>query len=124
MFESQLVQMPGPRDIILYWPGPGHFLLCKSPGAGHTFRCKSPGVPGGMVTSQIDTCISLGKNEKVNSLETPAMKSPQTAATHRDSNEVQAQKPTITHKNQEPQTITHNEEKFLSGRWSCNMKYV
>ena len=30
-----------------------------------------------------------------------------------NSNEVQAQKPTITHKNQEPQTITHNKEKFL-----------
>ena len=51
------MQMPGPRDIVIYWPG--HFLLCKSPGAGHTFWCKSPGVPGGgMVTGQIDTCIS------------------------------------------------------------------
>ena len=65
--------------------------------------------------------FSLGKNDKVNA---PAMKShnvlAQTAATHRDSNEVQAQKPTITHKNQEPQTITHNKEKialvlFLAG---------
>ena len=52
------------------------------------------------------------ENMKVNSLETPAMKSPQTAASHRDSNEVQAHAPTITHKNQEPQTITHNEEKI------------
>ena len=51
-----------------------------------------------------DGKISLGKNDKVN---TPAMNShPQTA----DSNEVQAHTPTITHKNQEPQTITHNEE--------------
>ena len=46
----------------------------------------------------------------------PAMKSHQTT----NSNEVQAQKPTITHKNQEPQTITHNEERialvlFLAG---------
>ena len=64
-----------------------------------------------------DGKFSLGKNDKVN---TPAMKShkvlAQTATTHRDSNEVQAQK----HKNQEPQTITHNEEKialvlFLAG---------
>ena len=63
-----------------------------------------------------DKKFSLGKNEKVNSLEarsalqveTHAMKSPQTA----DSNEVQAHAPTITHKNQEPQTITHNEEKI------------
>ena len=60
-----------------------------------------------------DGKFSLGKNEKVNSLETPAMKSPQTAVTHRDSNEVQAHTPTITHKNQEPQTITQNEEKLL-----------
>ena len=53
-----LMQMPGPRDIVIYLPGPRHFLLCKSPGAGHTFWCKSPGVPGGMVTGQIDTCIT------------------------------------------------------------------
>ena len=58
MFESQLIQMPGPRDIVIYRPTPGHFLLCKRPGAGHTFRCKSPRVPGGMVTGQIDTCIT------------------------------------------------------------------
>ena len=36
-------------------PTPGYLLLCKSPGARHTFRCKSP---GGMVTGQIDTCIT------------------------------------------------------------------
>ena len=59
-----------------------------------------------------DGKFSLGKNEKVNSLETPAMKSPQTAATHRESNEVQAHAPTISHKKQEPQTITHNEIKI------------
>ena len=55
--------------------------------------------------------FSLGKYDKVNSLEVPVMRSPQTD----DSNEVQAQKPTIAHKNQEPQTITHighNEEKI------------
>ena len=58
----------------------------------------------------------LGKNDKVNALEPATMKSHQTT----NSNEVQVQKPTITHKNQEPQTITHNEEKialvlFLAG---------
>ena len=47
MFESQLMQMPGPRDIVIFMPAPGHFLLCKSPGTGHTFRCKSPRVTGG-----------------------------------------------------------------------------
>ena len=46
MFESQLMQIPAPRDIVIFSP-PGHFLLCKSPEAGHTFRCKSPGVPWG-----------------------------------------------------------------------------
>ena len=51
-----------------------------------------------------DEKFSLGKNEKVNSLETPAMKSykvAQTAATHKDSNYVLAHAPTITH-NEEP----------------------
>ena len=56
-----------------------------------------------------DGKFSLGKNQKVNALETPAMKShAQTAATHRDSNDVLAHAPTITHKNQEH----HNEEKI------------
>ena len=54
-----------------------------------------------------DGKFSLGKNVEVNSLETPAMKSTQTA----DSNEVLllrlAHAPTITH-NEEPKTITHN----------------
>ena len=40
------------------------------------------------------------------------MKSYKVLAQTTNSNEVQAQKPTITHKNQEPQTITHNEEKI------------
>ena len=52
--------------------------------------------------------FSLGKNDKVNLLEAPAMKSTQTA----DSNDVLAQKSTISHKNQESQTITHNNEKI------------
>ena len=52
-----------------------------------------------------DEKLSLGKNDKVN---VPAMKSHQTT----NSNEVQAHAPTITHKSQEPQTITHNEEKI------------
>ena len=53
-----LMQMPGSRDIVIYWPGPRAFSVVQNPGAGHTFRCKSPGVPGGMVTGQIDTCIT------------------------------------------------------------------
>ena len=74
-----------------------------------------------------DGKFSLGKNEKVNSLETPAMKShkvAQTTATHRDSNDVLAQKPTISHKNQEPQTITHNNEKIaLLLFWQMVLQY-
>ena len=53
-----------------------------------------------------DEKFSLGKNEKVNSLETPATQTDY-------SNEVQANATNITHKNQEPQTITHNEGKVL-----------
>ena len=48
------------------------------------------------------------------------MKSYKVLAQTTNSNEVQAQKPTITHKNQGPQTITHNQENialvlFLAG---------
>ena len=61
-----------------------------------------------------DEKFSLGKNDEVN---TPAMKSHAQTA---DSNELQAHAPTITHKNQAPQIVTHNEEKialvlFLAG---------
>ena len=55
------MQKPRPRDIGIYRPAPGHFLLCKSPGAGHTFRCKSPRVAGrgGGGSDQCDTGITL-----------------------------------------------------------------
>ena len=68
-----------------------------------------------------DGKFSLGKNGKVNALETPAMKSHAQTA---DSNDVLAHAPTITHKNQEH----HNKEKIalvlFSGKWFCNMGYV
>ena len=70
VFESQLMQMPGPRNIVIYWPALGHFILCKSPGTGHTLRCKCPGVPGGMVNGQIDTCISSTKQPICKALKT------------------------------------------------------
>ena len=38
MFESQLVQMPDPRDI---------FCSAKAPGLGTHFGAKVPGCPGG-----------------------------------------------------------------------------
>ena len=63
MFESQLMQIPAPGTSSFIGPTPGHLLLCKSPGAVHTFWCKSPGVPGrGMVTDQINTCISAQRS--------------------------------------------------------------
>ena len=59
MFESQLIQMPVPRDIvILLAQPPGIFCCAKAPGLGTHFGAKAPGCPGGgMVTGQIDTCI-------------------------------------------------------------------
>ena len=72
-----------------------------------------------------DGNISLGKNENVNltapaiknhkakSLETPAMKSTQTATRPKcNSNDVLSHTPAISQKNQEPKTITHNDEKI------------
>ena len=53
------------------------------------------------------------KNHKTNSLETPAMKSTQTAARPKhNSNDVLSHAPAISQKNQEPKTITHNDEKI------------
>ena len=31
MFESQLIQMRGPRDIVIYWPGPWAFSVVQKP---------------------------------------------------------------------------------------------
>ena len=70
-----------------------------------------------------DEKFSLGKNEKVN-LTVPVMKSTQTATRpelrKRNSNDVLSHAPAISQKNQEPKTITHNDEKialvlFLTG---------
>ena len=53
------------------------------------------------------------KNHKTNSLGTPAMKSTQTATRpKRNSNDVLSHAPAISQKNQEPKTITHNDEKI------------
>ena len=54
------------------------------------------------------------KNHKTNSLETPAMKSTQTATRpKRNSNDVLSRAPAISHKPQESKTITHNGEKIV-----------
>ena len=53
------------------------------------------------------------KNHKTTSLETPAMKSTQTAARPKhNSNDVLSHAPAISQKNQETKTITHNDEKI------------
>ena len=53
-----LIQMSGPRDIVIYWPGPRAFsVVHKLWGWAPHFGAKAPGCPGGMVTGQIDTCI-------------------------------------------------------------------
>ena len=62
MFESQLMQIPGPRDIVIYRPDPRAFSVVQSLGAGHTFRCKSHGYPVEIATGQIDTCIRAAKD--------------------------------------------------------------
>ena len=60
-----------------------------------------------------DGKFSLGKNNEVNSLETPAMKSTQTAARpKRNSNDVLSHAPAISQKHQKSKTITHNHEKI------------
>ena len=53
-----------------------------------------------------DGNFSLGKNDEVNSLETPAMKS------HKTNSLGLTHAPAISQKNQKPKTITHNEEKI------------
>ena len=51
--------MPGPRDIILYWPGPRAFSVVQKPrGWAHISVQKPRGARGEMVTGQIDTCIT------------------------------------------------------------------
>ena len=53
----------------------------------------------------------LGKNEKVN-LMVPAIKSHKVTQTASNSNAVLSHAPNISQKNQEPKTITHNDEKI------------
>ena len=47
--------MSGSRDIVIYWPCPRAFSVVQKPrGWAHISMQK----PGGMVTGQIDTCIT------------------------------------------------------------------
>ena len=57
-----LMLMPGPRDILnLLARTPGIFCCAKALGLGTHFGAKAPGCPGGMVTGQIDTCITMNE---------------------------------------------------------------
>ena len=54
------MQRSGPRDIVIYWPGPRAFSVVQKPwGWAHTSVQKPRGARGGMVTGQIDTYIIL-----------------------------------------------------------------
>ena len=54
-----LMQMPGPRDIVIYLPGLRAFSVVQKPwGWAHILVQKPRGAREGMVTGQIDTCIT------------------------------------------------------------------
>ena len=65
---------------------------------------------------EVNLMTPASKNHKTNSLEASAMKSTETAARpelrKRNSNDVLTQAPAISQKDQEPKTITHNNEKI------------
>ena len=56
---------PQGRHPLLARP-PGIFCCAKAPGLGTHFGAKAPGCPGGggMVTGQIDTCITFTFNRR------------------------------------------------------------
>ena len=66
---------------------------------------------------KVNLMVPVMKNHKTTSLETPAMKSTQTATRPEpckcNSNDVLSHPPAISQKNQEPKTITHNDEKIV-----------
>ena len=74
-----------------------------------------------------DGNFSLGKNDEVNSLEPATIKSPkvtQTATRPKcNSNDVPSHTPNISHKPQEPKTITHNDEKIALVLWQVVLQY-
>ena len=60
-----LMQMPGPRDIVIYWLCPRAFSVVQKPwGWAHISVQKPWGARGGgVVTGQIDTCIRCHGNK-------------------------------------------------------------
>ena len=58
MFEGKLMQMPGPRDIVIFRPAPWAFSVLQKPWGWAQISVQKPrGARGGMVTGQIDICI-------------------------------------------------------------------
>ena len=54
------MEMPGPRDIVIFRSGPRAFSVLQKPwGWAHISVQKPRGARGGMVTGQIDTCIII-----------------------------------------------------------------
>ena len=56
-----LMQMPGPRDIVIYWPGPREFSVVQKPWGWAYISVQKP--REGMVTGQIDTYINTYETE-------------------------------------------------------------
>ena len=53
-----LIQMPGPRDIAFYWPGPRAFSVVQKPWGWAHILVQKPRGARGVVTGQIDACIT------------------------------------------------------------------
>ena len=54
------IYWPGPRDIAIYWPGPWTFPVVQKPWRWAHILVQKPQCARGMVTGQIDTCITFG----------------------------------------------------------------
>ena len=54
-----LMQMPGPRDIVIDWPDPRAFSVVQKPWGWAHISVQKPRGARGMLTGQIDTCIIL-----------------------------------------------------------------
>ena len=52
------MQMPGPRDIVIYRPHPRTFSIVQKPWGWTHISVQKPQGARGMVTGQIDTCIT------------------------------------------------------------------
>ena len=51
------MQMPGPRDIVIYSSGPQAFFVVQISWGWAHISVQKPQDARGMVTGQIDTCI-------------------------------------------------------------------